>query len=184
VLAGGLVGNILLTAKGERIGRKSLDFIERSGYAEYIDSSKALLAENSDKILLPVDLAGEDGGRRIEVKIGAVPEDFCALDIGAETARAYRREILESRTVFVNGPMGVFERPETELGTREVWQALADTTAFTVVGGGDSITATDKYGVTDKIGFVCTGGGALIRFLTGSELPVVKALRHAAKAFG
>ena len=74
--------------------------------------------------------------------------------------------------------MGVFEKPESELGTQVVWQALADTTAFTVLGGGDSITATEKYGLTEKMGYICTGGGALIRFLSGEELPVVNALRH------
>ena len=74
--------------------------------------------------------------------------------------------------------MGVFEKPETELGTKAIWQALADTEGFTVVGGGDSIAATEKYGLTDKMGYICTGGGALIRFLSGEELPVVAALRH------
>ena len=80
--------------------------------------------------------------------------------------------------MFVNGPMGVFEKAESELGTKAVWQALADTAGSTVLGGGDSITATEKYGLTDKMGYICTGGGALIRFLSGEELPVVKALRH------
>jgi len=79
--------------------------------------------------------------------------------------------------------MGVFEKPETELGTKEVWRALGETDASTVLGGGDSITATEKYGLMDKMGYVCTGGGALIRFLTGEELPVVRALRYAAEAF-
>ena len=88
--------------------------------------------------------------------------------------------ILAAKTVFVNGPMGVFEQEPSEYGTKEVWRALADTEGFTVLGGGDSITATEKYGLTDKMGYICTGGGALIRFLSGEELPVVKALRHAA----
>ena len=79
--------------------------------------------------------------------------------------------------------MGVFEESETEKGTKAVWDALGDTKAFTVVGGGDSITATTKYGKTDDISYICTGGGALIRFLTGEELPVVKALREAAVKF-
>jgi phosphoglycerate kinase len=79
--------------------------------------------------------------------------------------------------------MGVFEQTETELGTRTVWDALGKTSAYTVIGGGDSITATAKYGKIKDISYICTGGGALIRFLTGEELPVVKALRHAAAAF-
>ena len=102
------------------------------------------------------------------------------MDIGGETAKAYREAIMSAKTVFVNGPMGVFEQEASEAGTRAVWQALADTEAHTVLGGGDSITATEKYGLTDKMGYICTGGGALIRFLTGEELPVVKALRYGA----
>ena len=82
--------------------------------------------------------------------------------------------------MFVNGPMGVFEQPESEYGTRAVWQAIADTKGHSVLGGGDSITATEKFGLTDRMGYICTGGGALIRFLSGEELPVVRALRHGA----
>ena len=79
--------------------------------------------------------------------------------------------------------MGIFEKPETAHGTETVWKALADTAGYTVVGGGDSVTATNQYGLADRMGYICTGGGALIRFLTGEELPVVRALRHAAEAF-
>ena len=71
----------------------------------------------------------------------------------------YADIIMKAKTVFVNGPMGVFEEAETELGTRIVWDALGDTPAHTVIGGGDSITATAKYGKTDKISYICTGGG-------------------------
>ena len=80
--------------------------------------------------------------------------------------------------------MGVFEQTPSELGTQTIWEALGRTKAYTVIGGGDSITATTKYRQTENISYICTGGGALIRFLTGEELPVVKALRFAAKKFG
>ena len=168
VLAGGLVGNILLAAKGRDIGQASVEFIRKEGYGEFIQSSKALLEQYGDKIELPEDLVYVQG---------------CAMDIGPQTASSYQRAIRAAKTVFVNGPMGVFEKPETENGTRMVWDALADTQAYTVVGGGDSVTATKKYGKTQDIGYLCTGGGALIRFLTGEELPVVKALRYAARTF-
>ena len=122
-------------------------------------------------------------GKRVEARVGAIPADFDAMDIGSETAEKYRQIILSSKTVFANGPVGVFEKTESELGTKALFTAMAETEGYTVVGGGDSVTAAAKYGVTDKLGYICTGGGALIRFLTGEELPVVKALRHAAKAF-
>jgi phosphoglycerate kinase len=183
VLTGGLVANILLAAKGAGIGKGSLAFIEKSGYAEFIETAKPLLEKYGDKILLPGSLAYLADDERREAKVGEIPEDASALDIGQDAAEEYAEVIRSVKTVFVNGPMGVFEKPETEAGTRIVWQALADTAAYTVVGGGDSVTAAKKFGVKGKLGYVCTGGGALIRFLTGEELPVVKALRHAAKAF-
>jgi len=184
VLTGGLVANILLIAKGENIGQGSLDFIHKSNYASFIDVARDLYEKYGDKIMLPTDLAWLKEGRRAEGKIGAVPETIAALDIGSETAAAYAATIAASKTVFVNGPMGVFEEAETELGTKAVWQALGAAAGYTVVGGGDSITATTKYGQTANIDYICTGGGALIRFLTGEELPVVRALRHGATVEG
>ena len=180
VLTGGLVGNIFLAALGRQIGQGSLDFIYRSNYGEYIEKAKALYEKYGEKITLPVDLAWVTEGQRQEAVLDAVPESITAIDIGSETAALYSRVIRGAKTVFVNGPMGVFEQTPSELGTKAVWQALAQTEGFTVLGGGDSITATEKYELTEKMGYICTGGGALIRFLSGEELPVVKALRHGA----
>ena len=169
VLTGGLVGNILLAASGRDIGKASLDFIQKEGYGECIEASRPLLSKYGDRIMLPQDLTYVRG---------------MAMDIGMQTAIEYQRIIREANTVFVNGPMGIFENPETEMGTKMVWDALGDTKAYTVVGGGDSVTATQKYGKTELVDYLCTGGGALIRFLTGEELPVVRALRHAAMVRG
>ena len=180
ILTGGLVGNIFFTALGHEIGSGSVNFILKSNYGEYIDKAKELYAQYGDKICLPVDLAWVDNGERREAALGQVPGDITSLDVGSKTAESYRNAILNAKTVFVNGPMGVFEQAPSEYGTKAVWQALADTEGFTVLGGGDSITATEKYGLASKMGYICTGGGALIRFLTGEELPVVKALRHGA----
>lgn len=181
ILTGGLVGNIFLTALGKEIGSGSVNFILKSNYGEYIDKARELYAQYGEKICLPEDLAWVEDGRRWEAVLGQVPGDITALDVGSKTAQSYRETILNAKTVFVNGPMGVFEQEPSELGTRVVWQALADTQGFTVLGGGDSITATEKYGLSGEMGYICTGGGALIRFLTGEELPVVKALRHGAE---
>ena len=182
ILTGGLVGEILLASQGVEIGKGTLDFIFESGYGEYIDNAKRIYRRFSDQIILPDDLAQGMEGRRKEAECGVIPLDFTATDIGMRTAEKYREIILTSKTVFANGPVGVFENPESEAGSKAIFEALAETEAFTVVGGGDSVTAAAKYGVTDKIGYICTGGGALIRFLTGDELPVVKALRYAANA--
>lgn len=183
VLTGGLVGEILLASQGIEIGSGTLGFIVKSGYEEYIEKSKAIYAKYSDKIILPVDLAQVVDGKREEALAGSIPADFNAIDIGTGTANLYREYIMRAKTVFANGPVGVFEQAPSEYGTKVLFESMAETPAYTVVGGGDSVTAAKKYGVTDKLGYICTGGGALIRFLTGEELPVVKALRHAAKAF-
>lgn len=184
VLAGGLVGNILLAAKGENIGSGSLDFIYKSNYGEFIEKAAALLKKYADRLVLPTDLAYVEDGVRKECPVGFVPACISAVDIGSETAACYSHIINNSSTVFVNGPMGIFEQTPSELGSKAVFKALGETKAYTVVGGGDSVTAAAKYQVSDKLGYVCTGGGALIRFLTGEELPVVGALRFSANKFG
>ena len=184
VLTGGLVGNILLHATGHDIGMGSVDFIYAKNYESYIPKAKELYEKYSDKIVMPSDLGYVENGERKECTIGSVPADIGAIDVGAETIKTYQQLIMDAKTVFVNGPMGVFEQAPSEAGTKAVFEALADTAAYTVVGGGDSVTAAKKYKVTDKLGYVCTGGGALIRFLTGEELPVVKALRFAGEKFG
>lgn len=178
ILTGGLVANICLWANGEDIGEASRGFIRKKGYEEYVEVAAELLAKHSAQIVLPTDLSYVENGARHTAKVGALPGDKSYIDIGEETAAAYQGIIRGAKTAFANGPMGVFEETPSEHGTRAVWEALGDTAAYTVIGGGDSITAAKKYGVTDKIDYICTGGGALIRFLTGEELPVVKALRH------
>ena len=180
IVTGGLVGNIFLTALGQQIGQGSVDFIMKSNYGEYIDRAKELYAQYGDKIVLPKDLGWVENGERREALLGEVPADIGAIDIGHETVKVYSELILNAGTVFVNGPMGVFEQAPSEYGTKAVWDAIANTKGHSVLGGGDSITATEKFGLTDKMGYICTGGGALIRFLSGEELPVVRALRHGA----
>lgn len=181
VLPGGLVANIMLIAKGERIGEGSRDFIVKSNYEEYFDVAREIIAQYGEKIVFPKDLAWTEEGVRKEAPIGEIPDAAASTDIGSVTTAEYQKIIRASKTVFVNGPMGIFEEAPTEYGTKGVWEALGDTEAYTVVGGGDSITATAKYGLKDRISYICTAGGAMIRFLTGEELPVVKALRHGAR---
>lgn len=181
VLAGGLVAQVLLWANGDDIGEPSRAFIKKQGYEELVGEGKEILSKYRDKIMLPTDFGYVKDGRRCECKLGGLPDGELVVDIGPDTSEAFKQTILNAKTVFVNGPMGVFEQEPSEFGTKAVWDALGETSAYTVVGGGDSITATTKYGKTEKISYICTGGGALIRFLTGEELPVVKALRHGSK---
>lgn len=183
VLTGGLVANIILAAKGVDIGQGSLDFIHRSNYSQFIDSARLLWDKYPDRITLPADVAYLKNDLRREAPVAAIDAAATVLDIGSQAAAEYARIIMAAKTVFVNGPLGVFEQSQTELGTKTVWEALGATSAYTVVGGGDSITATNKYRQKPAIDYICTGGGAMIRFLTGEELPVITALRHAAQTF-
>ncbi|MDR1211248.1 MAG: phosphoglycerate kinase [Spirochaetaceae bacterium] len=178
VLTGGLVGEVLLWANGEDIGEEARAFIKKEGYENLVETAKELLAAYRNKIVMPKDFAVVENGGRVEYSLGKIPPGALVLDIGNKTAKKYQEAIRAAKTVFVNGPMGVFEEEPTEAGTKMVWEALGDTGAYTVIGGGDSITAAKKYKKTGLINYICTGGGALIRFLTGEELPVVKALRH------
>lgn len=183
VLTGGLVGQVMLIASGVDIGGPSHDFIIKRNLGEYIDKSKELLEDYPDQIMLPVDLAYPDSIRK-NVRVEEMPSDGTFMDIGDESTDKYVDQILKAGTVFVNGPVGVFENSLTEYGTKKIWQALAETEAFTVLGGGDSITATNKYELSDRMGYICTGGGAMVRFMSGEELPVIAALKGAALKFG
>ncbi|MDR2903158.1 MAG: phosphoglycerate kinase, partial [Clostridiales bacterium] len=179
VLAGGLVAQVLLWAADKEIGEPSRQFIIKQGYADLAADAKEILASHGEKILLPVDFGYVKDSARQECLLGDLPGGELVVDIGSKTAELFRKEIMAAKTVFINGPMGVFEQAESELGTKMIWDAVGETSAYTVIGGGDSITATNKYGT--NVDYICTGGGALIRFLTGEELPVVKALRYGSK---
>jgi phosphoglycerate kinase len=107
-----------------------------------------------------------------------IPEGWLGVDIGPETAARYAEELLRARTVFWNGPMGVFEIPAFAEGTRRVANAAAETSAITVVGGGDSLAAINQLGVGDRISHLSTGGGASLEYVQGLELPGVAALER------
>jgi phosphoglycerate kinase len=181
ILAGGLVGQVMLWADDRDIGEPSRALIRKKGFEPLVGQGKTLLAKHRDKIILPVDFGYVAAGKRVECPVGELPENETVVDIGSASARLFAEYIAKSKTVFVNGPVGVFEETQSELGTREIWNALGETQAYTVIGGGDSITATRKFNKVDAISYICTGGGALIRFLSGENLPVVKALRNAAQ---
>jgi phosphoglycerate kinase len=183
VLCGGLVALILDWALNNDIGKASRDFISKEGYAALVEKAKEILNKYNEKIIRPVDYAFFDRGLRKEAATGHIPENCPIIDIGQKTAEIYGQIIKEAKIVFVNGPMGIFEKEESSLGTKIVWESIGQTEAQTVVGGGDSISAAATFKVTEKIDHISTGGGAMIRFLSGEELPVVKALRHGATLF-
>lgn len=182
ILTGGLVAHIMLLAKGISLGKPSEGLIKKKNLEEYIDQAKDILNKFEDRIELPVDLAYLSGGRK-EVEVNNLPVEYDLMDIGSNTISKYEQIIKDAKTIFFNGPVGVFEKTETELGTKSILFAIAKSNAFSVIGGGDSITAVNKYKLANNISYISTGGGALVRFLSGEELPVIKALKKSAKKF-
>jgi phosphoglycerate kinase len=178
ILIGGAMANTFLLAKGMKMG-KSL-----------VEESKLALARNflrkaSEKrvrIVLPSDLVvaeGLDAAAGSIVAANAVPTDKMALDIGPTTTRAFAEEAAQARTLFWNGPMGVFEKAPFAEGTMAVAAAVANNDfGYTVVGGGDSAAAVHKAGIADKIRHVSTGGGAALEFIQGLSLPGIVALEE------
>ncbi|MBP1766355.1 MAG: pgk 2 [Candidatus Aminicenantes bacterium] len=182
VLCGGLVANIFLMARGIPIGAASELVIRSKKLEPYVEMAKEIWSKYSEKIRLPLDYAYCFEGRK-EIDADRLPAEHLIADIGQKTIEAYKKEIARAQTVFVNGPPGIFEDAETENGTRELWRQVAASPAYSVIGGGDSIAAVNTYGLADGFSYICTGGGAMVRFLSGDELPVVRALKKAALKF-
>lgn len=169
-----------LMAQGKNVGTslKEEDWVERAA---------AMLQKAQDKgvsLLLPTDVVvadafANDANTQI-VSAGAMPDDMMGLDIGPKTAQAYAQAIAGAKTVFWNGPMGVFEMEAFAAGTRAVGQAIADNAACTsVVGGGDSAAAVKKFGLESGMTFISTGGGASMELVEGKALPGVEAIPNA-----
>jgi phosphoglycerate kinase len=179
VIGGGMCFTFL-AAQGRPTGASLLE-------EDQIETCRELLASGA-QIHLPSDLTALGPGGKIgdpgaggEVRqIGAsVPDGWMGLDIGPGSAAEFSDVVLDARTVFWNGPMGVFEDPRFEAGTRTVAEAVAETRAFTVVGGGDSAAAVAQFGLADRIDHISTGGGASLELLEQGDLPGLEALRHA-----
>lgn len=173
LIIGGGMAFTFLKAQGHEIGKSLLD-ADSLGYAA------ELLTKSPDKIHIPTDVVCapefKADAPATTVSAHAIPSDQMGLDIGPETAHAYAAIIAAAGTVVWNGPMGVFEFDAFANGTRTVAQALADSHAVTVVGGGDSAAAVEQFGLADRMSHVSTGGGASLEFLEGKELPGIAAL--------
>lgn len=174
LLIGGGMAFTFLKAKGYEIGKSLLDETN-------LEFARNVVQEHSDKVILPTDVvcASEvsENAATVTVPANSIPADQLGLDIGPATIHSFRNEIVGAGTVIWNGPMGVFEMKPFEAGTREVAQALADSAATTIVGGGDSAAAIDQFGFADKVSHVSTGGGASLEFLEGKVLPGIAALQ-------
>ena len=181
LIIGGGMAFTFLAAKGYSVGKSLLD-------SEKLDYCKDMMnkaEEKGVKLLLPVDtVVAADFPNPIDAEIAvktvasdAIPADMEGLDIGEKTRELFAAAVKDAKTVVWNGPMGVFENPTLAKGTIAVAQALADSSAVTIVGGGDSAAACEQLGFADKITHISTGGGASLEFLEGLELPGIACLQ-------
>ncbi len=179
LIVGGGMAYTFQKAKGYEIGKSLFD-------ASNLEFCKEILATSSDKLILPVDAiitdknpfdVGQEACETKTVSVTEIPADWEGADIGPESVKLFAEAISGAETVVWNGPMGIFEYSKFADGTIGVAQAMADSHAITIIGGGDSAAAAQKLGFSDKMTHISTGGGASLEFLEGKELPGVAALQ-------
>jgi phosphoglycerate kinase len=174
----GLVGNLFLLAKGYEIGKPSVEVLEKKGALKLKAIAKDLLEKYGEKILLPVDVAFEKNGKRVETRIESIPSDAMVGDIGKESVRKYREIIKTAKTIIGKGPAGIYEKENFQLGTKLLLQAVGESKAYSLIGGGDLGVAIDKLGVDrNKFSYVSIAGGALITYLSGKPMPGIEAIK-------
>lgn len=168
----------MLIAAGKKVGAAYWKWLEDRNLLGFVDQAKRLLENYGDRFCLPVDLAYEEDGKRVEVDVDHLdlPEAMF-LDIGSKTIEQFAGLIGEAKTIFANGPAGVYENPLFEQGTKNIMEAIAQSEGYSVLGGGDTVTAASKYVNLKDIGYVCTAGGAMVRFLSGKTLPLIEAMK-------
>lgn len=174
IIIGGGMAYTFLKASGSEIGKSILD-------SEGIDFASTIMKKAESKgvkILLPIDVVVADkfdnNANFYTCNVDEIPENMMGLDIGEKTIKLFNKEIEKAGTIIWNGPMGVFEMSNFEQGTKSIAEALAQSGATTIIGGGDSAAAVNGFGLNEKMSHISTGGGASLEFLEGKELPGIK----------
>jgi phosphoglycerate kinase len=185
LIVGGGIANTFLAAAGYPVGKSLYE-------PDLLDTARAIAARVS--VPLPVDVvvaevkapitdffAFVNGSEAVIKNVADVGDNDMILDVGPKTAALFADALKAAKTILWNGPVGVFEVDKFGRGTEVLSQAVADSSAFSIAGGGDTLAAIDKYGVSEKISYISTGGGAFLEFVEGKKLPAVEALEAAAK---
>lgn len=170
ILIGGIVANVILRAKGINTGKSLFDDID-------IEKIKGI--DITDKRLhFPIDAVNYNfENKKIFLSAIGNIKNNQIMDIGPDTGELYSEIICKSKTIVWNGPMGMFENSDFSLGTKKISEAIAKSKGYTIIGGGETITAMNKFNNLDKVDYICTGGGAMLEFLAGKKLPGIEALK-------
>jgi phosphoglycerate kinase len=178
LIPGGGIANTFIAAAGHNIGKSLVEM-------DLIDEARRLMQQSISKgreIPIPVDVVcGKEFSEQAvaEVKlVTEVDDDDMIFDIGPQTSARFVELIMQARTIVWNGPVGVFEFDQFGEGTRAIAQAIAASPAFSIAGGGDTLAAVDKYGISQQVSYISTGGGAFLEFLEGKKLPAVAMLEQ------
>jgi len=178
VLLTGVIANVFMRAQG-RI--KFPLNIKRED--EHVANAHALIGEHPDVFSTPVDVAVNNNSSRIEIDVRDLQNDDEIFDVGQKTIEHYGKIISGSGTVFISGPAGYFEKDDFKTGTKSLLEYVANSMATTIVSGGHLTTALKKYELSDKVNHISTAGGALVRYLAGEELPMIKSLEESARKY-
>nr|WP_319473979.1 phosphoglycerate kinase [uncultured Sphaerochaeta sp.] len=184
ILCGGITALVMLLAKGVSLGDATWNFLKDRDLLMFVEQAKSLLESWPEAFVTPLDLAYEEGGKRLEATVETIAyskdlQTKLFPDLGEKTIKRYKELIAEAGSVFVNGPAGVYENEHFEKATKEIWNAIAHADGYTVVGGGDTITAATRFTDLSQYSYVCTAGGAMVRFLSGKMLPLIEAMEKA-----
>lgn len=183
VIIVGLAGNAFLYARGVDIGEASKTVLKDELTEENLKTAREVMSKYGSHILLPVDVAVERSGKRVSVNIGDMPTVEPALDIGDQSIGKFQKVIESSQTSFMSGPAGMFEKPGFEVGTKGLMEAMVNSKGLSVIGGGHTAGAAEKFDYADRMSYLSTGGGALETFLLRESMPVIEALKYSKKTF-
>jgi phosphoglycerate kinase len=179
VLLGGMVAKIFLKADGHRFNESEEKQLIKM--TDEIQKAWAILKKYRERIVMPIDFGTLENGRRVEIPVSRMHGSGDTMDIGARTAERFGRIISDSKTVVASGPMGIFEQDWYELGTKTVLESMANSDAFTVIGGGHLSGYAAILGIENRLSHVSTAGGAMLTLLAGEEMPAITALVESAK---
>ncbi|ARS52213.1 phosphoglycerate kinase [Kushneria konosiri] len=176
LIVGGGIANTFIAAAGYNVGKSLYE-------ADLVDQAKALMDKVNVPLPIDVVVATEfsDKAEAVTRNVDEVRDDEMILDVGPQTAQTYADALREAGTILWNGPAGVFEIEQFSAGTKAMAHAIADSNGFSIAGGGDTLAAIDQFGVTDRISYISTGGGAFLEYVEGKTLPAVSALRDAVR---